>query len=124
MAHRPQELRTWDAFTTKLRELYPPVDPVDAANTKIQTLRQRGGLLDYLSELDSLASVTGLNEATKMILLRQGIKTHLLTKLATLGTTYNTYLTLRQALLNVELEEGKIPNRPSGLRGGGNDTRP
>jgi Retrotransposon gag protein/Zinc knuckle len=121
---RPATINTWTAFIAELRVLYPPVNAVTDAKTRIQSLRQTGKLLDYLSTLDSLASVAGLNDATKEIILRQGVRQHLLSKLSSSGTVYTTYAALREALLNVEIEEGKIPHRPSGLRGGGGERPP
>jgi hypothetical protein len=63
--------------------------------------------------------VVGLGDDSKEILLRQGVKPHLLTKVAGSGTEFTDYNALRAALLNIEREEAKTSSRPSGLRGGG-----
>ena len=120
MTPKPAVLQAWNTFASKLKELYPPVDAVADAKTRLNNLRQIGGLLNFLSELESLAAVAGIDNLSKELFLRQGVKSHLLARTAGTGSTYTTYEALRTVLLNIEKEEAKQPHRqPSGLRGGG-----
>jgi Retrotransposon gag protein/Zinc knuckle len=117
---KPDDIKTWAAFKRKLKALYPPVDPVTAAKSRLSALRQTGSLLEFIAELDSLCAVTGMLGHTKEMLLRNGAKPHLIAKTTTTGVVYNSYEGLKAALINMDQEEAKNPShQPSGLRGGG-----
>lgn len=81
---------------------YDAVQVQAIAQTRLSVLEQKGDLLEFLLEFDSLCAKAGLNaDATRMTLLVPKLNKRYRDALTTSGDTLSSYTTVRSQLLNM-----------------------
>lgn len=117
-------VENWDAFKTKMREIFSPFKESVIAEQKIQILKQTQSAADYTTKFQQYQTVINWDDTALMRMYKQGLKPAVRMELMRSGSSVNTLeeLMAEAIRLDNELYELKLEERlyQQGTRDHGN----